>query len=92
MTNCDAEWETVYFLTANSTWMAVDPADYLIYGGSEGSSTSICVIGIVPNSGDYFLAGDSFLRGFYSVHRMDDMSLGFVPHSGSSKAPLDDNG
>lgn len=76
--------------------MAVEPSTYLLNGDvaedNDSVETSICVIGIVPNQGDYWLVGDVFLRGFYSVHRMDDMSIGFVPHAGSTKPRLDDNG
>lgn len=95
MTNCDkTPWETVYFLTANSTWMAVEPETYMLNADTEteNADTGICILGIVPNAGDYFLVGDTFLRGFYSVHRMEDMSLGLVPHAGSNKPPLDDTG
>jgi len=74
--------------------MAVEPEDFMFFGGdsTDITETSICLLGIVPNSGDFYLVGDTFLRGFYSVHRMDDMSLGLVPHAGSNKAPLDDSG
>jgi len=94
LTNCDPyPWPTVYFLTANSTWMAVEPSTYLLNADTTSSvENALCVIGMVPNSGDYWLVGDVFLRGFYSVHRMDDMTIGFVPHAGSTKPRLDDYG
>lgn len=54
LTSCDpTPWQTIYFLTANSTWMAVEPSTYLLNPSTEddtsGADAGICILGIVPN-------------------------------------------
>jgi hypothetical protein len=46
--------------------------------------------GITTSTGKpYWLLGDNFLRGWYSVHDMDNARMGFAPLSGSTvSAPM----
>ena len=38
------------------------------------------MLGLVVNSEDYFVLGDSFLRSFYQVYDMERNLLGLSPH------------
>ena len=38
------------------------------------------MLGLVVNSEDYFVLGDSFLRSFYQVYDMEHNLLGLSPH------------
>ena len=59
----------------------MSPHDYLIEFGDE------CWICIGENTYDeYWVLGDSFLRGFYSVHDYKSMMFGLAPHATSKKA------
>jgi hypothetical protein len=44
------------------------------------------MIAFTENDADYFLIGDAFFRGFYSVHDDDNDRIGFAPHSESNKS------
>lgn len=46
------------------------------------------MLGLVPNSEDYWLFGSSFLRGYYSVFDMETGQLGLAPHVDSDKNKL----
>lgn len=61
--------------------MEMSPKDYIV------ESFNVCFACIGDNGNDpYFVLGDSFLRGFYSIHDYENSKFGFAPHSGSSKA------
>lgn len=71
-------------LLINDRWFVVTHEDY--FGNLEGS----CFISFVedPNNDAYWLLGDSFLRGYYSIHDNQDHAnarIGFAPHSSSPK-------
>lgn len=62
--------------------MQMDPLDYIIYI-EEDQTCNLC---IDDNGSDpYWLLGDSFLRGFYTVHDHAEKRFGFAPHSLSTK-------
>jgi hypothetical protein len=42
----------------------------------------------MENDTDYFLMGISFLRGYYSIHDMQNGLIGFAPHSQSYKSTI----
>ena len=51
-----------------------------------------CFLGIASNTQDYWLLGDVFLRGYYSIHDNDDIynaKIGFVPHTDSLKKNIE---
>jgi hypothetical protein len=37
----------------------------------------------------YFILGDSFLRGYYTVHDLTNNQIGFAPHSTSNKKNIE---
>lgn len=63
------------------------PNDYIL-DSSVNSDRSVCTLGLVPNSEDFWLFGDSFLRGYYSVFNMNAGTLGLAPHVTSDKTNL----
>lgn len=61
-------------------WFEMLPEDYVIDMWGQ------CWLCLFENSWDeYWLLGDTFLRGYYSVHDYETMQFGFAPHSRSSK-------
>lgn len=62
----------------------MDPNDF-IFDASNEQNGSVCALAIVSNQQDFFLFGNSFLRGYYSIHDMTDGMLGMVPHKTSGK-------
>ena len=48
-----------------------------------------CVLGFEAGTQSYFVLGDVFLRGYYSIHDMDNNRIGFAPHRNSHKHVLE---
>jgi len=47
-----------------------------------------CVLAFVDTNDSYWLMGDAFLTGYYSIHDNEDHAnarVGFVPHTNSDK-------
>jgi len=40
---------------------------------------------VVGNKLDFFILGNNFMRGYYTIHVMESGTLGIVPHSTSKK-------
>jgi len=70
-------------LFIDSKWFLVKAEDYILE--VEGS----CILGFLDGgSSPYWLLGDAFLKGYYSIHDNDDHAnarIGIVPHSNSNK-------
>ena len=66
----------------NRHWYMMNPDDYIFNASAPGEPQTLCAIAIVANRQDFFLFGNSFLRGYYSIHDMDTNGgqLGIVPH------------
>ena len=45
----------------------------------------MCALSVVGNKLDFFILGNSFMRGYYTIHVMESGTLGIVPNSESSK-------
>lgn len=69
-------------------WIEFKPEDYVL-DFSEMHDGSICIVGFLPNTGDYWLVGDNFFRGYYTIHDSPNNRIGLVPHSFSEKLPLE---
>lgn len=65
-------------------WYEMLPEDY-IFDASSKQDMSLCALAIVANQQNFFLFGNSFLRGYYAIHDMKDGYLGIAPHATSSK-------
>lgn len=64
-------------------WLEFHPDDYVIEV-TNGNVTG-CVLGFTASEMPYFLLGDVFLRGYYSVHDHTNDRIGFAPHATSKK-------
>jgi hypothetical protein len=60
------------------------PEDY-IFDASPSQDESVCALAITSNFEDFFLLGNSFMRGYYTIHDMQDGFLGTVPNRSSAK-------
>jgi hypothetical protein len=71
-------------LMVENYWLELLPEDYIIKNGESG-----CVLGFLPNQGaEYWILGDSFFRGYYTIHDDKMARIGVVPHSYSTKSEL----
>lgn len=70
-------------LLINDRWFVVTNEDY--FGELQGS----CYLAFVEDdSASYWLLGDAFLRGYYSIHDNEDhdnAKMGIIPHANSNK-------
>lgn len=91
LVSCDhSTWPSVFMLTGDNYWVEYLPEDYIlpVPDMPEGSSDGICMLGFMAYDLDFFLAGNNFLRGYYSVHNRDSFELGLVPTPNSKKSPV----
>lgn len=65
----------------------MDPADYLL-DVSENGDGSTCLFMMMAFNMEFFLMGMPMYQGYYTVHDMDEPSIGFVPHAKSTKMPI----
>ena len=64
-------------------WFEILPEDYVVKFSTFSNLCSLCLSG--SSSSDYFILGDAFLRGWYSIHDHDKQRMGFIPHTDSNK-------
>ena len=88
---CETDmWDSVYLLTGDNYWVEYRPEDYIMpvpdMPGTEDEG--ICMLGFFPTEMNFWLAGNNFHRGYYSVHKKESFELGLVPHSTSLKEPV----
>lgn len=60
--------------------VSADDLSIDIYG--DGNTCSLCFSGYDI---DYWILGDAFMRGWYNIHDLDNLRMGFVPFTASSK-------
>jgi len=58
------------------------PEDYLV---SSLNDPKTCMIGIIPSITEFFVLGDTLMRGFYTIHDDENNMVGLVPHKRSGK-------
>lgn len=71
-----------YFLSMNSLLAEADQS-------SEYADT--CILSIIDDTSSFWLVGDSFLKGYYTIHDNDDHAnarMGFAPHATSTKSKV----
>ena len=85
MISCsDKEKYEDLYLVMDGFWLQILAKDYIMQDGS------LCFLGFILNDqeDDYWVLGDVFLQGYYSIHDNSDplnAKLGLVPHKNSSK-------
>ena len=76
------EFESVYIMI-EGYWLEFHPEDYVLEITQEGVTG--CLLGFGASDAPYWLLGDVFLRGYYSVHDQANDRIGFAPHATSNK-------
>ena len=74
----------VFELHYGGYWFEVRPEDYLIEFNSTTKKCALCMSAY--STINYWILGDAFMRGLYSIHDYDNLRMGFVPFKGSAKA------
>ena len=86
-------YEDVY-LTIDGFKFQISVEDYWYQFPAEGRETQdTCILGFLDDDqADYWLLGDVFLRGYYTIHDNsdhDNAKIGFAPHWVSSKKKVE---
>jgi hypothetical protein len=87
---CDEknQYEDVYF-TIDGFKFQVTVEDYFFVFPASDEYDEQCLLGFLDGKGqDYWLLGDVFMRGYYSIHDNSDHKnarIGFAPHATSIK-------
>jgi len=71
----------------HNRWLEIQPANYLLdVGVSAGQTCSLCMYesAVTVDNKNYWLLGNNFMRGFYSVFDLDNTKFGFAPLAGST--------
>ena len=63
-------------------WLQISTADYLLKSTEDPTQ---CVIGFIPSITNFFVFGDTLMRGYYTIHSDDDNMIGIAPHRNSPK-------
>lgn len=84
--HCDEkeEFKDVYLVIADKLFQ-VAAKDYVI------DVDGVCLLAFVVHPSDFWLLGDAFLTGYYSIHDNEDHDnarIGFAPHSSSTKPEI----
>jgi hypothetical protein len=82
-TFCYRNFPTLYFMF-DGNWLAVDQEDYVV-DISRAQDESQCVLLLQPTDSPIMIFGGPIFRGNYVVHDSAASTIGFVPHTGSSK-------
>ena len=84
ITSCDYRKFPVIEFLINGYWVEMLPQDYI--NKASVDSDSECFLGLIPSSVDFFVFGDTFMRGFYVIHDDPQGLVGIVPHANSYKS------
>ena len=68
-------------------WLSMS-ADDFIFDASASQDDTVCGISIIANTENFFILGNSFMKGYYSIFDMTDSALGFIPHYTSTKESI----
>ena len=71
------------YLAIEGYWLEIHPKDYVLVIDTSGSNS--CLLGFAGGEFPFWLLGDAFLRGYYTVHDMTNDRIGFAPHDKSYK-------
>ena len=80
---CFSNFPDLWFLFSNK-WIRVASKDYVV-DVSANQDNSICQLLIIPSATPLHILGMPLFIDYYTVHDMDEGTIGFVPHSVSSK-------
>lgn len=80
-TKCSHNFPDLFFLF-NNKWIRVHANDYV---QPLRDSDGLCYLQIVPINAPMHVIGMPLFMDYYTVHDMDQGTIGFVPHSTSAK-------
>lgn len=86
LTSCKYELFPSVYLLVESHWVEMSPKDYIVRASTDFADRNNCFIGFTSVDADTFVLGDSFMRGFYTIHSDSTSMVGIVPHSNSIKS------
>lgn len=81
VSSCDASLFPTVYLLVESHWVEMSPKDYLL----RTTDTGVCYLGFHESPVDFFVFGDTVMRGYYSIHSDENGLLGLIPHAQSHK-------
>lgn len=67
------------FLYIDGNYYEVTPSTFVLT--LDVGVPNYCLLAIAPNSAEYWLVGDTFLRNYYTIWDNDNNRMGFAPHS-----------
>ena len=82
---CDRTQYKSFYIFINGKYIEVTPETYVL----DITYAGYCFIAIAQNGGNYWLMGDSFLRGYVTIWDEDNDRMGFVPHTLSTATIVD---
>lgn len=74
------------FLNIEGYWLEIHPEDYIIE--VQNGDALGCILGFQASNTPYWLLGDVFFRGYYSIHDMHLNRIGFALSSDSKKIKI----
>lgn len=84
--NCEGEQDPTFpimTIQLGDKIFELESEHYLIYDEAK-QMCLVAMLGEVGGQGNYWLLGDSFLRGFYSIYDVGNQRVGLVAASGDS--------
>ena len=72
-----------FYLLFGDYWFEVMPEDYTVATDKDLDECAFCLQSTTGYS--YWILGDVFMRGWYSIHDYGNMKMGFAPFINSSK-------
>jgi len=85
-TQCYNGFPSLFFMFSGK-WIEVNPKDYVL-DISKKQDRSLCMLLILPSNTPMHVIGMPLMVDYYTVHDMDSGTIGFAPHSISSKQKL----
>jgi len=68
--------------------VSILPQDYIVKSPNTPDDENLCYINMMPSWDNFWIAGNNFLRGYYSIHDMENHEIGLTPHTTSDKEPV----
>ena len=86
--DCNAKNLPSLFLYVQGYWLEIPSEAYIFYIFKDRSE-KLCLIGMVENDDEYWLAGDVFLISYYQVYDDDNSQMILSPRKKSSVATIE---
>jgi len=83
--HCDHLNYPPVYLMVGVHWLEFAAIDYVIKP-SNWQEGDACFIGFMKSPEEFWLLGDTFFRGYYTIHNDDQNKVGVMPHATSTKS------